>query len=434
MRVKLEYSLIQEQILFDWPEGVKYKTVRKGRRAGFTYGAGNAVIEWLLQGKQVLWGDTIGGNIHRYFERYIEPQLRKNGITYHWDKVYNQLKIGNGFCDFRSADRPENWEGFGYNYVILNEAGIILKNRDLYIKTILPMLMDFPDSKMIAGGVPKGKKTKDGNDHVFHELCMRTSPEYKHYVATAYNNPWIRKEDVVMLENEMFAIGGNDFVRQEVYGEFVDRSAENPFFTHFERAKHVKPCALDPKKQLLISLDFNLNPFAIIAGHVWYDNEGHHAHICRSIAVKNGSVPLLIETIRKEFGGWLHNMRLTGDYSGHKKEQALEDNASHYTQIQRGLRLKDSQIFTPRNPTHENSRADCNYTLYHHPDFRIDPTCEEVIFDAENLEYDSVKQCIVKANRDIAAQKGDFGDSKRYWEHAFLFEWRQAHSKGKFKR
>lgn len=434
MRVNLDYSEVQEDIFHNWPEGVRYKTVRKGRRAGFTFGAGNAVIEWLLQGKHVLWGDTIGGNIHRYFERYIEPQLKRNNIAYNWDKVYNQLKIGNGFCDFRSADRPENWEGFGYHFIILNEAGIILKNRDLYIKTILPMLIDFLDSKMIAGGVPKGKKTKDGNDHIYYELCTRKSPEYKHYVITAYQNPWIRNEDVAQLEKEMFAIGGMDYVRQEVYGEFIDRSAENPFFTHFEHAKHVKPCKLDLNKQLLISLDFNLNPFAVIAGHVWNDTEGHHAHICRSIAVKNGSIPLLIETLKKEFAPWLHNLRITGDYSGHKKEQALEDNASHYTQIKRALRLREGQIFTPRNPTHENSRADCNYSFYHHPDLRIDESCEEVIFDLENVEYDSVKQQIIKVNRDIAAQQGDFCDNTRYFEHAFMFDWRMAHSKGKAKR
>ena len=42
----------------------------------------------------------------------------------------NDIKIGNTVCDFRSADKPENIEGFGYALVILNEAGIILKNRD----------------------------------------------------------------------------------------------------------------------------------------------------------------------------------------------------------------------------------------------------------------------------------------------------------------
>src|SRR5690349_11212896 len=176
MRISLEYSKAQEEIFHIWKPGVKYKIIPKGRRAAFTNGAAHAVIEWVKQGFPVLWGDTIGGNIHRYFERYFEPQLKKNKIEYNWDKMFNQLKIGNGFCDFRSADRPENWEGFGYKYVIINEAGIILKNRRLYAETILPMLLDYPDSKLIAGGVPKGKKTKTGESHMFYELSQRTGP------------------------------------------------------------------------------------------------------------------------------------------------------------------------------------------------------------------------------------------------------------------
>ena len=53
------------------------------------------------------------------------------------------LKIGNSSLDFRSADKPENIEGFGYALIILNEAGIILKNRRLWEETIRPMAMDY---------------------------------------------------------------------------------------------------------------------------------------------------------------------------------------------------------------------------------------------------------------------------------------------------
>ena len=54
--------------------------------------------------------------------------------------------------------------------IFLNEAGIILKNNYLYTNTILPMLMDYPDSQLIAAGVPKGKIKKDGTEHIFYTL------------------------------------------------------------------------------------------------------------------------------------------------------------------------------------------------------------------------------------------------------------------------
>ena len=73
------------------------------------------------------------------------------------------------YCDFRSADRPENIEGFGYRHIIINEAGIILKNRNLWLESILPMTIDY-DANVIIGGTPKGKKVKNNEPHLFYEL------------------------------------------------------------------------------------------------------------------------------------------------------------------------------------------------------------------------------------------------------------------------
>ena len=41
-----------------------------------------------------------------------------------------------GVSDFRSVDRPENIEGFGYDKAFLNEAGIILRDEYLWYNAI----------------------------------------------------------------------------------------------------------------------------------------------------------------------------------------------------------------------------------------------------------------------------------------------------------
>ncbi len=83
------------------------------------------------------------------------------------------MKIINSVCDFRSADKPENIEGFGYELIILNEAGIILKNRRLWEESIRPMILDYK-AKVIIGGTPKGKRVKKTNEtHLFYELFQR---------------------------------------------------------------------------------------------------------------------------------------------------------------------------------------------------------------------------------------------------------------------
>lgn len=199
----------------------------KGRRFGATHGAAHACIEWALEGQKLLWGDTINSNIDRYFQRYFEPALRKSGISYSWNAQKKECRIIDGWIDFRSADRPENWEGFGYHKIFLNEAGIILKNDYLFTNAVLPMLIDFPESQLFAVGVPKGKKKKNGEKHKFYQLYERAlsgDSNYKLYSFSSYDNPMLKKEDIEALEKEMKMMNP-EMVKQEIYGEFVEGAA-----------------------------------------------------------------------------------------------------------------------------------------------------------------------------------------------------------------
>ena len=139
----------------------RFKVIAKGRRFGLTRGFANYVIEQMLNDvSPILWVDTIYGNIERYVERYFVPVLKglpRNYWKYRGNR--NELRIGKSVCDFRSADNPENIEGFGYALIVVNEAGIVLKNRSLWNESILPMILDYK-ANVLIGGTPKGKSVK----------------------------------------------------------------------------------------------------------------------------------------------------------------------------------------------------------------------------------------------------------------------------------
>lgn len=224
--VNLTYTDPQLEI-FDATE--KYVLITKGRRFGLTKGFTNYAIECMLEGQRCLWGDTIHPNIDRYVERYFLPELKSNHIDYHWNaqKKLISLPLSNGYTDFRSADKPENWEGFGYNKIFLNEAGIILKNDYLYTNAVLPMLIDYPNTQLFAGGVPKGKFGKGGKMHRFYELCTYASQQktnYRIFQFSTYDNPLLTTADVQELEQEIERMNPA-MVQQEIYGEFVDGAA-----------------------------------------------------------------------------------------------------------------------------------------------------------------------------------------------------------------
>lgn len=195
----------------------KYKIVAKGRRFGFTRGAANNFIEEALEGKfkKGLWVDVINTNIDRYIERYFMPHLQKlPSHMWAWRKQDKIVEINGSYIDFRSADKPESIEGFGYDKVLLNEAGIILKNEYLWNNAIKPMLWDY-DSPAVIGGTPKV------GSRLFRELfALGESPNanYESFRFSSFDNPYINtdriKEDMANMTDAA--------IKQEIYGQFID--------------------------------------------------------------------------------------------------------------------------------------------------------------------------------------------------------------------
>jgi len=217
-QVSLDISYHDKQReIFDAPE--RFKVI-----ANFA----NYVIEQMLNDvSPILWVDTIYGNIERYVERYFVPVLKglpKNYWKYRGNR--NELRIGKSVCDFRSADNPENIEGFGYALIVVNEAGIVLKNRSLWNESILPMILDYK-ANVLIGGTPKGKSVKRSNEkHLFYELYgrgetkdERRETEWKSFNYSSYDNPLLDPNDIDELMKQISPALRD----QEIYGKFVEK-------------------------------------------------------------------------------------------------------------------------------------------------------------------------------------------------------------------
>lgn len=198
-----------------------------------------------------------------------------------------------------------------------------------------------------------------------------------------------------------------------------------PFAHQWRRVRVVKPgidlyaheselAVFDPNKQVGIVCDINLDPMAITFWHGWMDGLGGHDHCFDEMEIKNASIPLAIEMITEKYGRWLQAATLGGDRGGNRKSIEHRDNLSIFNQLLRGLRMSDTQLRLSPNPTHVQSKADVNYVLLHHPDFRINPkTCPNTCRDMRNVQCDAWGQ-IMKANRNDINQRADFLDTVRY--------------------
>ena len=217
---------------------------------------------------------------------------------------------------------------------------------------------------------------------------------------------------------------------QEIYGQFVEFTGENPFAHQYEKEIHESLTAIHQEsKQLIISVDFNLNPFGVIFSHIWKDNAGMHYHTFDEAEIENGSIPKMIELINERYKPFLHNAILTGDAMGNNRTLLDNNASSYYEQLRRGLGMRDSQIKIKSNPTHENSRSDCNYILFQSKktnggiEVLVNPKLAKGLCrDLRNVQCDAFGH-INKRNRKILNQRADLLDCWRYPVNVLLKNW-----------
>lgn len=358
------------------------------------------LVRWALKNPaRYLWVDTVNGNIKRYIERFMLPELRKlPRKAWSYNRQLNEIKIGESVIDFRSAEKPENIEGFGYKKIILNEAGIILgKNGDYLLNNVLlPMLLDEPDSQLIAAGAPKGELYK-GDEHLFYTLAKKaendTTGRYKFIRQTTYDNVHLSREDIETLESELDPLTA----QQELHAVFIRKEGMLALYCFEE--KHIRPLKYDIRKPLYLSFDFNLNPFVCLISQHWHNEKGfRYNHYIDEVFLNQTEqrtdmthVENICKVIRGKYPDALY--RVTGDASSMKGELTERLNRNAYTQIITYLELAQAHLRLPRkNPSISKSLEQCNSMLSkpNRIEILFDPKCKELItdFNFVKLKFD----------------------------------------------
>ena len=260
--MNIEYLSSQDEVFFNTPE--QFVVVPKGRRAGFTRGAAQFAVECLLSGRSVLWVDTIQLHLDSYYKMYFLPIVRQiPSYLYQYRQSYHDLTINGVKLDMRSAERPENIEGFAYHVIILNESGIILRGqrgRSLWMSTLLPMVMDY-NADVYFIGTPKGLRKKRGEMSdsgycLYYELALLgglkgdKDPDWATKVYDSYSNPKLSHDVIKKLESKWKLA----YRKQEIQGEFIDFSQEAIFHASWWHFVDELPPAVN-RRRLFLSID-----------------------------------------------------------------------------------------------------------------------------------------------------------------------------------
>lgn len=325
--------------------------------------------------------------------------------------------------DFMSLGSTE------YTDVFIDEAPeITLKAFEIVSTRIRWKLNDF-------GLIPKLLCTGNPSDGFIKERFIEKDgapvvlePHQKFVQSLVSENPDEQFKKLYIQQLERLS---SDYDKQRLlYGDWnATREVQSPFATQWNDIKHVSEEPFyDTRKQLIISIDFNLVPFCATFHHYWHDSNGAHWHTFDEAEIKQGSIPAMIDFIVQRYRASLPNAIITGDAMGNRGDISQRDNASLYLQLIRGLGMSERQIKVSNNPTHENSRADVNYVLYNFPDFKTHKRCVGTLRDWRNVAVDA-NGVIIKGNRKDINQRGDFIDTNRYFVHNILYQWIDSHQK-----
>lgn len=257
---------------------------------------------------------------------------------------------------------------------------------------------------------------------------VKLKPHQKYIQSLVTENP---NKEFVKLYMQQLSQLSSDYDKDRLLRGMWDAKREilNPFAVQWDDRKHITDANdYTYLRNLIICVDFNKTPFCVTFWHEWTDKDGEHVRMFDEAGIVHGSIPAMIDYIKARYEVSLPTAELTGDAMGNRGELSQRDNASNFIQLLRGLKMRPGQLRAPNNPTHENSKADVNYVLMHHPDFKINEKCFGTIRDMRNVQVDNTGQ-IVKSNRHDVDQRADFLDTVRYFVHNKMRKWIDRHQK-----
>jgi len=236
------------------------------------------------------------------------------------------------------------------------------------------------------------------------------NPRWKFITSKITDNPHIPEA----YRENLLSLSPVDYARF-VEGDWdAVESAENPFLYAWRDDKHISTEAIHNKNlPTFFSVDFNVSPLcALVIQH-----HGTTVNIVDEIIIEKGSVEALCDHI-EAYDCQRGMIRITGDAMGKGRTYQQRDNSSAYIQMKKILKLSDGQFMIPANPTHSNSRVDCNTALIR-LNIRAHPKCKGFIFDAKQVQCDADGH-ILKSNRNKLEQRADLLDDFRYFVNAIL--------------
>jgi PBSX family phage terminase large subunit len=171
---------------------------------------------------------------------------------------------GGSRVSFRSTSEPDRLRGPNLSFVGMDEAALTayegFKNLNGRLRLEDPLGNVVYIRQLFVTTTPRGFNWVWD---IFNPEALKINPDRSFYHVKTYENPFLPLDYLQRLAR---TYGGpeDSFFRQEVLGEFV--SPQGMVFPTFSREVHVGDYPINPKKPVILAVDFGYsNPYAVLA-------------------------------------------------------------------------------------------------------------------------------------------------------------------------
>lgn len=262
----------------------RYKTVIAGRRFGKTFLVkGELSSKAINKSRQTVW--YVAPSYRQAKELMWTPlkELIPPSYIKHKDETALSLDLRNGSrIALKGADNPDSLRGPGLNHVAFDEVAF----QDPYVwDVVYPMLTDMHGTATFIT-TPKGFNW-------VYDLIMDNlaDPEWAHFHFTTAEGGNVTKEEL----DKARATKDPRIFRQEFEASFENLAGR--VYYAFDRIENVAPVEDDPNSQLLIGLDFNIDPLTAVLAV----KRGAELHVFDEIVISNGNTIMLSQMIRQRY-------------------------------------------------------------------------------------------------------------------------------------
>jgi hypothetical protein len=315
-------------------------------------------------------------------------------------------------CRFacKSAEHPDRLRGRGLRKVICDEFQDWKDGWKTWEEVLMPTLLT-TDGKALFTGTPKSF------NHLYKAYVKgqkNGTPDWESWQFKTADAPHIPQAYLRQMQSDMDPRA----YRQEFEASF-ENMAGRAYYA-FQRSTHVVPCELDPAAPACVCFDFNINPAVVVIGQGFHET----VRVVHEVYVEGlggeatrASAQAAFDWLKSK--RWEGQIRVYGDPAGQAgKTTGPSDHA-----VVREVFRNATWCINPHAPHVKDRVAAVNTRCetmdgQHH--FQIDPSCQYLIQDLEQVIFDKNGDLDKKTNEMLT----HMSDALGYWVHK---EWPVKH-------